>query len=245
MIGWSSGLLFETTGAIALVGIERCTCAILACVSCRARSMLRERSNVAVIRADPCLADDESVRTPVTWDIESSIGLMMPVSMSSGDAPGHDTLTDTVGLSTSGYWLIADPRDGDDPEEDGAGHDHPGQDGPAQADVGDVHWACLLRPPPAPADEAAAAGAASPAGGATGEGASDAAAAGAPPSAPAAASVVRSVICTGAPSLSGSNPRTTRSSPALSPCVISTPPSGVCMPRVTLFACAMLFASTV
>ncbi len=64
--------------------------------------MLRERSKVAVTRAEPCLADDESVRTPVTCDIESSIGLMIPVSMSSGDAPGHETLTDTVGLSTSG-----------------------------------------------------------------------------------------------------------------------------------------------
>ena len=35
----------------------------------------------------------------------SSIGLTMPVSTSSGDAPGHDTLTVTVGLLTSGNWL--------------------------------------------------------------------------------------------------------------------------------------------
>ena len=43
--------------------------------------------------------------TPVTCDIASSMGLMMPVSTSSGDAPGHETLTVTVGLSTSGNWL--------------------------------------------------------------------------------------------------------------------------------------------
>ncbi len=30
---------------------------------------------------------------------------MMPVSTSSGDAPGQEMLTDTVGLSTSGNWL--------------------------------------------------------------------------------------------------------------------------------------------
>ncbi len=40
---------------------------------------------------------------PGPWRLR--FGLMMPVSTSSGDPPGHDTLTVTVGLSTSGNWL--------------------------------------------------------------------------------------------------------------------------------------------
>src|SRR6185312_14288356 len=74
-------------------------------MSWSARSMLREMSKVAVMRAEPCLADEVISCTPVTCEIASSIGLMRPVSMSSGEAPGQETLTETVGLSTSGNWL--------------------------------------------------------------------------------------------------------------------------------------------
>src|SRR4029077_20581204 len=100
-----SGLLLDTTGACELSGRERCTCAIFAWVSWSARSILRDRSNVGVTRAEPVLAEELSVITPETWEIASSMGLMIPVSTSSGDAPGHEMPTDTVGLSTSGNWL--------------------------------------------------------------------------------------------------------------------------------------------
>src|SRR3569832_563257 len=42
---------------------------------------------------------------PVTCVCLFLIGLFWPTSTSSGDAPGHDTLTDTLGLLTSGNWL--------------------------------------------------------------------------------------------------------------------------------------------
>ncbi len=83
-MGVSSGLLLETMGTCALVGRLRCVCAIFACVSCKARSMSRDRSKVAVTRADPVLADEVMVMTPLTWESASSIGLTMPVSTSSG-----------------------------------------------------------------------------------------------------------------------------------------------------------------
>src|SRR5580658_3507620 len=105
-MGWSSGLLLDTTGACALVGRLRAVWAILACVSWSARSMSRDRSNVAVMRAVPTLADDVIVMTPVTCDMASSMGLMIPVSTSSGEPPGQAMLTVIAGLSTSGNWLM-------------------------------------------------------------------------------------------------------------------------------------------
>ena len=63
--------------------------------------MLRDRSNVAVMRAEPWRAEDCSESTPETCAIASSIGLMMPVSTSSGEPPAHDTVTVTVGGVTA------------------------------------------------------------------------------------------------------------------------------------------------
>ena len=102
MIGVSSGLDFETVGASTPVGIWRWICAIFACTSWTARSMSRSISNETVTRAEFCFALDVISTTPVTCASTSSIGLMSPVSMSSGDAPGHDIETDTDGLLTSG-----------------------------------------------------------------------------------------------------------------------------------------------
>src|SRR5690349_10836939 len=62
-------------------------------------------SNVAVTRAEFWRAEDVISVMPVTCASTSSIGLTRPTSTSSGDAPGHDTLTETLGLLTSGNWL--------------------------------------------------------------------------------------------------------------------------------------------
>src|SRR5690349_22925717 len=105
MIGVSSGLLLDTVGGWTPDGSWRWIWATLAWTSWTARSMLRSMSNVAVTRAELCLDCDVISRTPLTWASTSSTGLTIPVSMSSGDAPGHDTLTVTAGFLKSAYWL--------------------------------------------------------------------------------------------------------------------------------------------
>ena len=139
------------------------------------------------------------------------------------DAHRHGRVVDV------GELADADARDRDDAEQDRPGHDHPREDRPFEADVGDVHGAASVAPA-APPRSRLRRGVRTRRRSA----ASTRRAAGAPASLDAASSVVRSVTFTGAPSVSGSKPARRAARPPSSPCVTSTPPSGVCMPSVTL-----------
>src|SRR5690348_8939336 len=104
-IAVSSGFDLETVGACTSFGNERCVCATRAWMSCSAKSTLRDMSKVAVMRPLPERACDASDCTPSTCDKACSIGSMIWRSTDEGDAPGHDSETVILGLSTSGYWL--------------------------------------------------------------------------------------------------------------------------------------------
>ena len=151
-------------------GSERWAWETLAWTSWRASSMFRDRSNSRVIEAPPERQLELIVLRPSTWTRASSRPSTTSFSTTSGAAPGQETLTEMVGKSTSGNWLMPIREAGDEPEDDGRGHHHPGQDGLLDADFGEVHvsasppawsWPARRRPrrplrPPAwrPATEA-------------------------------------------------------------------------------------------
>src|SRR5262249_30693840 len=121
-----------------------------------------------------------------------------------------------------GELADADPRDRDDAEQDRAAHQHPREHRPAQAEVGQVHGVSFVWwPLPLPDPTGDTGGVCGPAPASTG--------------AEACSSVSFAPTLTGAPSVSGSIPRTAIISPSLTPRVSSTPPSGVCMPSWTTF----------
>ena len=191
-------------------------------------------------RAEPVLADDVIVSTPLTCDIASSMGLMSPVSTSSGDAPGQEMLTETVGLSTSGNWLMPIRETARIPKRIVPNiiiHARTGRRRQTSVMFTDRLMACPRRGGRSRARARRTSGplprrtAADPEAAAAADW--------------AAASVVRSLILTGAPSVSASKPCTTSSSPTVRPLVTSTPPSGVYIPSATGFTCATFFSSTV
>ena len=87
MMGWSSGLVFETTGGSMPRGRRAPAWAILVCTSCRAASMSRLRSNSMLMLAEPWREVDEICLTPSTEVTTSSMVSTTSVSMTSGDAP--------------------------------------------------------------------------------------------------------------------------------------------------------------
>src|SRR5262249_1994455 len=156
-------------------------------------------------------------------------------------------------------------------EQHRARHQHPREDGPSQTDVGQIHgwppsaWPWCPSCPSCSACSACSAVSGLVSVGATfsdgdfSPGSSADACVGAfgggaappgdevftsdePPSSSASMEVC-SVIFTGAPSLSGSTPRTTNIEPAVSPRVTSTSPLDVCMPNWTVFALATLLST--
>ncbi len=81
---------------------------------------------------------------PSTWASASSMISTTSASMDSGAAPSQFTCTVMLGKSTSGRWLMPMRRGGHGAEHDRGGHDHPGQDRPPDADVGEAHGASFL-----------------------------------------------------------------------------------------------------
>ena len=71
---------------------------------------------VKVTLADPNLLSDSTFSTPVRDVTASSSLVVTSLSTSSGEAPGHDTLTCNTGLSMSGviwigiFWSATTPK---------------------------------------------------------------------------------------------------------------------------------------
>ncbi len=120
-------------------GRRRAAWETLAWTSWRARSTSRDSSISTVMLHDPCRELEVSVRTPSTWMRASSRVSTTSFSMTSGAAPSQVAETLIVGKSTSGNWLMPIRAPGDEAEDDGGGHEHPGQDGFSDAGFGEVH----------------------------------------------------------------------------------------------------------
>ena len=92
-----------------------------------------------VMLAEPMRELEVIVRSPSVWTRASSSGSTTSFSMTSGAAPSQTTETEIVGKSTSGNWLMPMRVAGDEAEDDGGRHEHPGQDRLFDADFCQVH----------------------------------------------------------------------------------------------------------
>ena len=82
---------------------------------------------------------EEVERTSSIWLMvltASSTFLVISVSISSGDAPGSETVTCTVGISTFGKQIDAEAEIGEDADHHERQNQHGGEDRAADAELG-------------------------------------------------------------------------------------------------------------
>ena len=121
--------------------------------SCVPTSPFFESRNCTVTIETPSIVVDRSSSMPETVLMMSSIGLVTEVSISSTLAPGSTVVTVQTGKSTFGKQVDAELAVRHQAQHDRDRDEHPGEDRPLDADVGnghgiglDVQWRVLRRP---------------------------------------------------------------------------------------------------
>ncbi len=109
-LGWAEMSSLETTGGSTSVGSEASASATLSRTSCAARSMSRPSSNSTDMFETPRAEVDVMCLIPSIEESSFSITSVTADSTTSGLAPGSTVVTDTVGKSTLGNWLMPSAR---------------------------------------------------------------------------------------------------------------------------------------
>ncbi len=110
MIGMAPGSNFWMTGASAVSGSDGTTRLTLSRTSCAATSPFFSSRNVTMTEDWPSLEVDRRSSTPLIVLTAPSIRFVISVSICSGEAPGFDTVTATVGRSMFGNRSTPSPK---------------------------------------------------------------------------------------------------------------------------------------
>ena len=109
-IGADAGLVFWYDGGMIPCGSCRSVCAIAACTSCAAASMLRSSANCTTICVCPRLDVDVMLSMPAIVENDFSSGVATVAAIVCGAVPGRLALTVIVGKSTLGRSLTGSSR---------------------------------------------------------------------------------------------------------------------------------------